>query len=147
MACGASEQTGAHVESKARELARRLSREHAAGGDALARRLRRPMRGEGALAAIERELLGEMSTSLGRAEEKVQRVLTELAELGAELDELERRPEPRAQRVDELLALFRDKRERALRARLELQIQREALGFRRNAVLRELYPIPAPRRR
>jgi hypothetical protein len=98
------------------------------------------------LADVAAEILREMASALGRSEDKVNVALLELEVMGKKLDALAARkdadPEERAARV----AAFNQQREAAATALWELRVHREALGFRRNEDLAELYPIP-PRRR
>lgn len=85
---------------------------------------------------IERELLREMSSALGRAEDKVDVKLLELELLGRRCDE----------RGDRRSALaFNAKREEAKRAKRDLLIHRDALRFRRDPGFDGRYPIPPPR--
>ncbi|HEY8430842.1 MAG TPA: hypothetical protein VIL20_20825 [Sandaracinaceae bacterium] len=86
--------------------------------------------------SLERELLREMASALGRAEAKVNVALLEL-ELAAE------RADARGDR--ESIEAFNAQRERALQARRELLIHRDALRFPRDPRFEERYPIP-PRR-
>ncbi|WP_437925916.1 hypothetical protein WMF37_43800 [Sorangium sp. So ce291] len=94
------------------------------------------------------EILREMASALGRSEDKVNVALLELELQGKALDALDalaRRqgadPRERAARV----AAFNRQREVATQALWELRVHREALGFRRNEDLAELYPIPPKR--
>lgn len=86
--------------------------------------------------SLERELLREMASALGRAEAKVNVALLQL-ELAAE------RADARGDR--ESIEAFNAQRERALQARRELLIHRDALRFPRDPRFEERYPIP-PRR-
>lgn len=86
--------------------------------------------------SIERELLREMASALGRAEAKVNFALLEL-ELA------EKRADERGDR--ESILAFNEKREHALKVRRELLIHREALRFPRDPRFEQRYPIP-PRR-
>ena len=47
---------------------------------------------------------------------------------------------------NEEVATYNTRREEARRCLWELTIHREALGFRRNEILKQYYPIPAKRR-
>ncbi|WP_437956467.1 hypothetical protein WME76_34395 [Sorangium sp. So ce119] len=91
------------------------------------------------------EILREMASALGRSEDKINVALLELELQGKALDELARSegagPGERAARV----AAFNRQREAAKQAVWELRVHREALGFRRNDDLAELYPIPPKR--
>jgi hypothetical protein len=104
------------------------------------------------LAALRAELMAEAAASLGRAEQRVLTELERLRSLGESLDQLEmklaatmsvdqRRPETLAAWVE----AFNRQREVARRRLWEFTVQREAVGFYRNDILAELYPIP-PRR-
>lgn len=90
---------------------------------------------------LAREILQEMASALGRAEDKVNLALLELDVQGRALDALSPGAPTRAAKV----AAFNEKRSAAAKALWELRVHREALGFRRNDGLAELYPIP-PRR-
>ncbi|WP_437632212.1 hypothetical protein [Sorangium sp. So ce854] len=91
------------------------------------------------------EILREMASALGRSEDKIDGALLELELQGKALDELARSraadPGERAARV----AAFNRQRDAAKQALWELRVHREALGFRRNDDLAELYPIPPKR--
>jgi hypothetical protein len=82
------------------------------------------------------ELMAERAAALGRAEAKIEVALLELQVIAHDLD---------AGAPSSRVADFNRVRQAAERARWELQVHREALGLRRNDILRELYPIP-PRR-
>lgn len=88
---------------------------------------------------LENEIRAEIAAALGRAEDKVNAALLRLEVAGIALDAASSGERPR--RTREFNAL----RDEALRARWELLVHREAVGFRRNGVLEELYPVP-PRR-
>jgi hypothetical protein len=99
------------------------------------------------------ELMAEAAAALGRAEQRVLAELERLRSIGQSIDQLETNPSPAPGDVDparrEALALrvdaFNRQRQVAQRRLWELMVQREALGFYRNDLLTELYPIP-PRR-
>jgi hypothetical protein len=92
---------------------------------------------EGHLAEVEREIVAEMANALGRSQDKVRTAIARVEEAGravdAAPDEAERRV--RVERFNELRTL-------ALRARRDLLIHRECIGFRRNDHLETEYPIP-----
>lgn len=91
-------------------------------------------------AILEKEIVQEMAYALGRTAAKVDHALLQLELLQRELtDDLS--PSRRA----ELLDLFRERREAAIRFRRDLLIHREAIGIRRNDILERLYPIPEVR--
>ncbi len=97
---------------------------------------------------LKRELLREMASSLGRAEDKVVFALLQLELIARELEKAAESPERGdgwAREVNVRVEAFNAQRRRAMRFVWELTIQREALGFRRNESLRELYPIPPDR--
>jgi len=106
-------------------------------------RLRQQLHVEQAHQELEREILQEMAAALGRAEDKVNLALLELQLVERELQELESRGE--VERFNEGVAVYNDCRAAAHRCLWELTIHREALGFRRNEILKEFFPIP-PRR-
>jgi hypothetical protein len=97
---------------------------------------------------LARELLQEMAGALGRAEDKINVSLLRLELLALEIDELDgspdRGPGVRA-RVNRKIDAFNQEREIAAKSVWELRVHREALGFRRNQELAELYPIPKRR--
>jgi hypothetical protein len=88
---------------------------------------------------LERELVEEMAYALRRSTEKLEHALRDLTLAETRIASAEG-PE-RA----ECIAAYDRQRERALRARWELSIHREALGFRRPREVESTYPIP-PRR-
>jgi hypothetical protein len=94
--------------------------------------------GEG-LRRVEREILGEKAAALGRAGERLEEALREVAELAARAAAATDPAERRRLAGDHARA-----RERAARARLALLIQREAVGLRRHAVVDERFPEPPP---
>jgi hypothetical protein len=87
---------------------------------------------------LEQEIIREMASALGRAEDKLNAALLRLELAGRALAAAV----DRGERRDRAIA-FNAERTQALRARWELTIQREAVGMRRNDVLERLYPIPA----
>jgi len=86
---------------------------------------------------LEQEIIREMASALGRAEDKLNAALLRLElagrALAAAVDTGERR---------RCAVAFNAERTRALRARWELVIQREAVGLLRNDVVDQFYPIP-----
>jgi len=86
---------------------------------------------------LEREIMREIAAALGRSAEKVEAALARLeagrCAIDAATDE-----DARQRAVD----AFEDLRAAALRARHDLLIHREAVGFRRNGMLEAMYPIP-----
>jgi hypothetical protein len=90
---------------------------------------------------LENELTQEIAGALGRSDLRVNLALAELELRKARYDRALREAAPASQ----LAALAEDfnAQRAAAQARLrELLIQREAVGFRRNQILNELYPIP-----
>lgn len=99
---------------------------------------------EDQLEQLEVELAQEMASALGRTEDRLNLALAELELLAARCD----RAAATFASDDERRALceaFNAGRRVAHERLRALLIQREALGFRRNQILSELYPIP-PRR-
>ena len=85
---------------------------------------------EAALARLQQELLGEMASSLGRAEER-------LLVAYLELDLLAKSAE---------VTGFNAKRKQVLQLRWEYVVTREAVGHRRHTDVDALYPIPPVRK-
>lgn len=111
-------------------------------------------RREAAQRQLELEIAEEMASALGRAEDKINVSLLKLELLGLDLDALEtmRADDDYSQQtlddaLDQKLRAFEQERQHAVKALWELQVHREALGFRRNQMLAELYPIPKRRSR
>lgn len=104
-------------------------------------RLKRKVDVELATEELEKEIVQEMASALGRAGDKVDYALLRL-DLVADAIEKARTPHERRQKI----ARWNDLREEAIEARYELRIHREAVGIRQNRVLESTYPIP-PRRR
>jgi hypothetical protein len=99
-------------------------------------RLRERLPVGGAVADLQREILQEMASALGRAEDKVNVALLELEVEGKALDAMAPTDPSRPKSI----ARFDELRERALRALWELRVHREALGLRRHDKLAELLP-------
>jgi hypothetical protein len=101
-------------------------------------RLRRRLDVEQAHEDLEREIRHEIACALGRSAEKV-----DVALLHLELARVE--VETAASRAGRLAAVraFNAARDAAWRARYELIVHREAVGFRHNEAVERLYPIPA----
>lgn len=89
---------------------------------------------------LEKEIVREMATALGRAEEKLLVALLEVERAGRALDGAREESVRRS-----LTARFNELRLRALAARHELLIHREAIGIRQNRILEALYPVPPKR--
>jgi hypothetical protein len=86
---------------------------------------------------LETEIRAEIASALGRAEDKVNAALLRLELAQRRLADAPHGPERRR-----LVADCNALRDEALHARWELLVHREAVGFRRNAILDELYPVP-----
>ena len=91
--------------------------------------------------SVEHEIMEEMAYALGQASDKVNVELLELDVLDHKIAEA---ADP--DRRSRLIESFNRKREAAKRARWELKVHREALGFLRNDELEDIYPIPPKRR-
>ncbi|HEX4355762.1 MAG TPA: hypothetical protein VHZ95_22700, partial [Polyangiales bacterium] len=90
---------------------------------------------------LQREIAEEMASALGRSGDKVDLALAELELHEARFDRAVRQGASLAER-SALADAFNAQRLLAQRRLRELLIHREALGFRRNQILNELYPIP-----
>lgn len=113
-------------------------------------RLRNKLDLEQAQWDLEREVLREMASSLGRAEEKLNVALLELELAEGRVEAVLDQPGATAAWVQEANARideFNGRREAARRLLWELTIHREALGFRRNEILFQFYRIPPKRER
>jgi hypothetical protein len=90
---------------------------------------------------LQAELTQEIAGALGRTDMRVNLAFAELQLCRARYD----RSVEAGAASEELRALaeaFNEQRAVAQARLRELQIQREAIGFRRNQVLNELYPLP-----
>jgi hypothetical protein len=105
-------------------------------------RLRAKVDPEQELRDLEREIAGEIASALGRTEQHLLLALAEL-DLWAARHQRAREQEAPAEQLAELARAFNQQREQAKRRLRDLEIHREAAGFRRNKQLHELYPIPA----
>jgi hypothetical protein len=90
---------------------------------------------------LQREIAEEMAGALGRAGEKVDLAWAELELCQARYDAAVREGAAVADR-QRLAEAFNEQRVVAERRKRDLQIHREAMGFRRNQILNELYPLP-----
>lgn len=97
---------------------------------------------EDQLETLEREVAHEMASALGRTEDRLNLVRAELELDRARFDRAVAAGAPEAARRA-LCEAFNARRAQAQMRLRDLLIQREALGFRRNQILNELYPIPA----
>jgi hypothetical protein len=94
------------------------------------------------LGILEVEIGQEMAGALGRTEDKLNLAFAELQLCRARYDRALREQASNAERAA-LVDAYNAQR-KLVQARLrDLQIHREAVGFRRNQILAELYPIPA----
>ncbi len=89
---------------------------------------------------IKSEIAREKARALGRAGERLEAALEELAALAVAVDAAS---DPRARAA--LLREHEAARRRALAMRHDLVIQREALGLRHHAVVEQQFPVPARR--
>jgi hypothetical protein len=90
---------------------------------------------------LQAEIVREMAQALGRSEDRVNVALAELELHKARYEQAVREAAPVTERQRHATA-FNAQRTIAQTKLRELLIHREALGFRRNQVLSELYPIP-----
>lgn len=94
---------------------------------------------------LKKEILREMASALGRSEDKVNLALLRLERIEARIESLRLREGEApgwAQEMDAEIDAFNEQRRQALHHLWELTIHREALGLRRNEILRDLYPLP-----
>ena len=96
---------------------------------------------EQSLEALENEIAGEIARALGRTEEHLLLALAELELHQARYDRAAARGASHAE-LSGLAEAFNAQRRQAEARLRDLVIHREAAGFRRNAPLYELYPIP-----
>ncbi|HEU4368591.1 MAG TPA: hypothetical protein VFV05_10245 [Methylomirabilota bacterium] len=89
---------------------------------------------------LEREIVKEKAAALGRAGERLEAALDEVALLSRALD-TETDPGRRAA----LLRQYEGARGRAALARTMLLVQREAIGLRHHRVVDQLFPEPRRR--
>jgi len=108
-------------------------------------RLQRRMQLATGQSSLEHEMLQEMASSLGRAEDRINVALLRCEVLGQQLDEAEAR-HPLPTDHPALVESFNAQRAEALTYREHLLIQREAIGLRQNQQLETLYPVPPKRR-
>lgn len=94
--------------------------------------------GEG-LQRVDREIMAEKASALGRAGERLEAALAELRAAAAALADAH----DEARHAD-LRAAYRAAHARARTARLHLLIQREAVGLRSHRVVDQQFPEPAP---
>jgi hypothetical protein len=96
------------------------------------------VRGQGeAIRRVDAEIAGEKAAALGRAGERLEAAMRELAAMESRVIAA------RAAGAEvELAEAYEQVRERVLRARLTLLIQREALGLRRHTVVDQQFPEP-----
>ncbi len=108
-------------------------------------RLQRKLQIATGQSSLEHEMLQEMASSLGRAEDRINVALLRCEVLAREIDEAEAKA-PRPPDYPALVEAFNAQREEALLRREHLLIQREAIGLRQNQQLETLYPVPPKRR-
>jgi hypothetical protein len=93
------------------------------------------------LESLQAELTQEIAGALGRTDMRVNLAFAELQLCRARYDKAAEEGAQRA-KLSELAQAFNAQRKVAQARLRELQIQREAIGFRRNQILNELYPLP-----
>jgi hypothetical protein len=91
------------------------------------------------LSRIQDEIQAEKAAALSRIAGTLDALLAELRRIESEVREA-----PHAGEREPARARHREVRDRALRYRWYLEVQREAVGFTRHEALDELYPVPAP---
>ena len=89
---------------------------------------------------INAELAQEKAASLGRAGERLEAALAQVADIGRRLDAAASLEEQ-----ERLLAEYESARLRAVHARAALLIQREALGLRHHRIVDQQFPEPPKR--
>jgi hypothetical protein len=92
------------------------------------------------LETLQTEIAQEIAGALGRADTRVNLALAELQLCRARYDRAAQAGAPYAERA-ELARAFNEQRTVAQARLRELLIHREAVGFRRNQILNEMYPI------
>lgn len=108
-------------------------------------RIRQRVDAEQELKQLEQELAGEIARALGRTEDALNMALAELELLEARCAQLARDGAP-VLALEQAAQAFNAQRGLAEKRLRDLVIHREAVGFRRNQQLYELFPIP-PRKR
>jgi hypothetical protein len=93
------------------------------------------------LETLQAELTQEIAGALGRTDMRVNLAFAELQLCRARYDRAQSEGVEQAV-VRELAREFNAQRKLAQARVRDLQIQREAIGFRRNQILNELYPLP-----
>ena len=93
----------------------------------------------GGLRRVEKEIVAEKAAALGRAGERLEQALAEVAELDARLAAASD-PHARAR----LGPAYEQARARAASERLGLLIQREAIGLRHHRIVDQQLPEPPP---
>ena len=93
------------------------------------------------LETLQAELTQEIAGALGRTDTRVNLAFAELELCRARYDKARSQGAERAT-LSELARAFNAQRKVAQARLRDLQIQREAIGFRRNQILNELYPVP-----
>lgn len=87
--------------------------------------------------SLEEEIIEEMAYALTRSADKINVALLELDVLRRDYDQAGSAAERKR-----LAEAFNEKRREAMRARWELMVHREALGFLRHDGMEEDFPIP-----
>ena len=90
------------------------------------------------LARIQQEINSEKAAALSRIAGTLEALLAELQRIASDAAAAPARERARA------LARHREVRERALRYRWYLEVQRESVGLTRHEALDEMYPMPEP---
>lgn len=93
------------------------------------------------LETLQAELTQEIAGALGRTDTRVNLAFAELQLCRARFDRA-RSQGATSETLRELAHAYNAQRKEAQARLRDLQIQREAIGFRRNQILNELYPMP-----
>ncbi len=99
--------------------------------------------------SIEKEILQEIAEALGNAGLRVEEALSQLDELGADIEEKQKkRPQEQdGKKLSEMIDRYNELREIAISRFRNLLIHREAVGFRKHDQMAAKYPIPPKKRR
>jgi Mn-dependent DtxR family transcriptional regulator len=99
--------------------------------------------------SIEKEILQEIAEALGNAGLRVEETLNKLDELGAAIEERQKKKlnEEDGEELLNMIDRFNELREVAISRFRNLLIHREAVGFRKHDQMAAKYPLPPKKRR